>query len=175
MKMTVRELRLGDEAAFETAIAEWQRDAEREHDFAFNYGDDESYPDYLEKINAWSRGENLPVHFVPCTFLVGVLDDGRLTGRVSIRHQLNEFLREVGGHVGYMVLPQFRRQGVGTELLRQTIPFTRNLSLERILVTCDENNVGSRRIIENNGGVYEDSIESPELAQPKRRYWIETA
>jgi predicted acetyltransferase len=173
MKMTLRELRLSDEAAFEAAIAEWHREAEAEHDFAFHYGADESYADYLEKITAWSRGENLPGHFVPCSFLVGALDNGRLVGRVSIRHQLNDFLREIGGHVGYMVLPQFRRQGVGTELLRQAIPITRSLGLDRILVTCDEDNLGSRRIIELNGGIYEDSIHGPELAQPKRRYWID--
>ena len=152
MQITLRELRLSDEDAFEAAIAEWRDHAEPEYDFAFNYGDDESYADYLKKINAWSRGEMLPSHFVPCSFLVGALDDGRLVGRVSIRHQLNEFLREIGGHVGYMVLPQFRRQGAGTEMLRQCIPITRSLGLDRILVTCDENNLGSRRIIENNGG-----------------------
>lgn len=174
MKITLRELRLGDEAAFEAAIVEWRDEAEPEYDFAFKYGAEESFPDYLEKITAWSRGEKLPSHFVACSFLVGVLDDGRLAGRVSIRHQLNDFLREVGGHVGYMVLPQFRRQGVGTELLRQSIPITKSLGLDRILVTCDEDNLGSRRIIENNGGIYEDSIGGPELKQPKRRYWVDT-
>ena len=110
MKITLRELCLSDEEAFETAITTWRDEAEPEYEFAFNYGVSETYADYLKKITAWSRGESLPSHFVPCSFLVGVLDDGRLAGRVSIRHQLNDFLRELGGHVGYMVLPRFRKQ-----------------------------------------------------------------
>ena len=128
---------------------------------------------YLEILQERERGVNLPPHHVPSTFLFGFKGD-RIVGRVSIRHALNDFLLRVGGHIGYVVVPEFRRQGHATAILRLAVQFARgSLGLDRVLVTCDADNIGSIRTIENNGGVLEDVVSGPDLAKPKRRYWID--
>jgi predicted acetyltransferase len=116
---------------------------------------------------------NLPPNHVPSTFLFAFKDD-RIVGRVSIRHTLNDVLLRVGGHIGYAVVPEFRRQGHATAILRLAVQFARDrLGLDRVLVTCDADNTGSIRTIEKNGGVLEDVASGPDLDRPKRRYWID--
>jgi predicted acetyltransferase len=98
--------------------------------------------------------------------------DGKIVGRGNIRHELNDFLRQFGGHIGYGVLPQYRRRGYATEILRQAIPLAHKLGIKPILVTCDDNNVGSIKTIENCGGVLENAVPQGENKPLKRRYWI---
>jgi predicted acetyltransferase len=94
-------------------------------------------------------------------------------GRISVRHRLDAELLLTGGHIGYDIRPSKRRRGYGTEILRLALPEARRLGLARVLVTCDEDNEGSRRIIEKNGGALEDIVAVPGRPQRKRRYWIE--
>jgi predicted acetyltransferase len=81
----------------------------------------------------------------------------------------------VGGHIGYVVVPEFRRQGYATAILRQSLQIARTQGLTRVLVTADDDNIGSIKTIEKNGGVLESIVTGPDGATPKRRYWIATA
>jgi predicted acetyltransferase len=129
---------------------------------------------FLEVLSEQQRGINLPPNHVPSTFLFAYLEM-RIVGRVSIRHSLNEFLQRVGGHIGYVVVPEFRRRGLATKILAQALQIARDqLGIHRALVTCDDDNVGSIRTIEKNGGILENVITGPGLEKPKRRYWLET-
>ncbi|BDP42819.1 GNAT family N-acetyltransferase [Deinococcus aetherius] len=94
-------------------------------------------------------------------------------GRVSIRHSLNERLREFGGHIGYEVRPSARRQGHATLMLRLALDRARELGLTRVLVSCDVDNLASRRVIEANGGKLEGEFRLDFHEKPIRRYWIE--
>src|SRR5262245_50228314 len=128
---------------------------------------------YLEVLNAQARGADLTPTQVPATFLFAFVG-ARIVGRVSIRHSLNAFLQRTGGHVGYAIVPEFRRRGFATEILRQAVEIARDkLGIRRILVTCDDDNIGSIRTIEKNGGVLENVVSGPDLSIPKRRYWID--
>jgi predicted acetyltransferase len=99
--------------------------------------------------------------------------DGEIVGRSSIRWELNDFLRTLGGHIGYAVRPAFRRQGHATEILRQSVEILRARGVPRILVTCDDDNLASARVIEANGGVFERVVPHEDPAEPPRkRYWI---
>jgi len=134
-----------------------------------------SFGRYLEVLTEQERGENLPPNHVPSTFLFAFAGTS-IVGRVSIRHALNPFLERFGGHIGYVVVPEYRRQGYATEILRQSLQIARRkLGLERVLVTCDDDNVASIRTIEKNGGILESIVAGPDGDQPKRRYWIATA
>ena len=101
--------------------------------------------------------------------------DGQIVGRSSLRHELNDYLRREGGHIGYAIRPSARRQGYGTRILALTLVEARKLSFSRVLVTCDAINIGSRRIIERNGGVLEDDVISSESGQVVLRFWIDLA
>ena len=128
---------------------------------------------YLEVLQAQVRGEGLPPNHVPTTFLFA-FDEGRVVGRTSIRHHLNERLLRMHGHIGYVVVPEFRRRGYATAILRQSLEIAHgHLGIGRVLVTCDDDNVGSIRTIERNGGVLENVVTGPDLPKPKRRYWID--
>jgi predicted acetyltransferase len=141
--------------------------------FLHYYEDGMPFARYLALLEQRARGEQLPRGHVASTFLFG-FDGPRIVGRVSIRHELNDFLLRVGGHIGYAVVPEFRRQGYATAMLRASVDIAhRRLGIARILVTCDDDNVGSIRTIEKNGGVLENVVTGPDLAKPKRRYWID--
>ncbi|GAB1422154.1 hypothetical protein MASR2M15_23670 [Anaerolineales bacterium] len=93
-------------------------------------------------------------------------------GRLSIRHTLNDALLQFGGHIGYEIRPSMRRQGFATESLIQGLEIAAELGLTRVLLTCDDDNYPSQRIIEGAGGVLENKVDNgrPSLT---RRYWID--
>jgi predicted acetyltransferase len=142
--------------------------------FLHYYEDGMPFRRYLDVLADQEHGVNMPTaNHVPSTFLFAFVGN-RIVGRASIRHALNEFLHRVGGHIGYVVVPEFRRRGYATEILRQSLQIARDkCGLNRILVTCDDDNIGSIRTIEKNGGVLENVVEAPDLDKPLRRYWIE--
>ena len=143
--------------------------------FLHHYREGMTLRRYLDVLADYRDGVNLPRDHVPSTFLLAFVDD-RIVGRTSIRHRLNEHLMRVGGHIGYAVVPEFRRLGYATEILRQSVVIARDqLGVTRTLLTCDDDNVGSIRTIEKNGGVLESVVSGSDLDKPKRRYWIASA
>ncbi|MFI9171227.1 GNAT family N-acetyltransferase [Streptomyces lincolnensis] len=121
---------------------------------------------YVEMVRAEvARPRRLD--WVPMTTLWYVEDDTYL-GRLGIRHRLTPFLLERGGHIGYGVRPGARLRGHATAMLRHALPVCRDLGIDRVLVTCDTTNTGSRKVIEANGGEFEDERGG------KLRYWIRT-
>jgi predicted acetyltransferase len=96
------------------------------------------------------------------------VDGDEWLGRLSIRHTLNAALLELGGHIGYVVRPSARRKGYATQMLTQSLPFAAGLGIDPALVTCDNDNVASRKVIQAAGGELEDERHG------KLRYWVPT-
>jgi predicted acetyltransferase len=92
-------------------------------------------------------------------------------GAISLRHRLNEFLLRAGGHIGYGVRPSARRRGVATSAVGAVLSEARARAIDRVLITCDDDNAASARTIERNDGVLED-VRDTELGRT-RRYWID--
>lgn len=128
----------------------------------------EGFAEYVATVRA-DGAETTPrrIGIVPHTTWWWV-DGEDYLGRISVRHRLTDFLRDVGGHVGYYVRPSRRRRGHATAMLRAVLPYAADLGLEQVLVTCDDTNEGSRRVIEAAGGVLEDQ------RGVKLRYWLPT-
>ena len=115
------------------------------------------------------NGEVVPR--VPFSLRWLVLGD-EFIGEVSIRHRLNAWLLQEGGHIGYGIRPSRQRRGYGRLILALALEECRGLGLERVLVTALAANLASVRIIEANGGRLENEIDAPSGDGPLRRYWI---
>ena len=164
----LRPLSPGDEATF---LAAHQAMAREDFAFGLGYQAGQQWQDYLTRLERQRCGIVPESGLVPATFLVAEVG-GQLVGRSSIRHELNDFLRREGGHIGYCVLTEHRRRGYATEMLRQSLVVARAVGVDRVLVTCDHDNVGSATVIERCGGVLHSVIDC-EDGVPKRRYWID--
>jgi predicted acetyltransferase len=119
-----------------------------------------------ERLRAADPEVPRPEHIVLCDYF-WITDGAEVVGFLALRHELTPGLLEEGGHIGYSVRPSRRRQGHASRALALALIRAKELGLARVLLTCDEDNLGSRRTIENAGGAYEDSRKG------KRRYWIE--
>ena len=166
-KVLLRPPALDDAAQVAQAQTELAADG---FEFVFQQPD-ESWPSYVARVERQRLGRDIAPGRVPSTFLVAEVG-GDIVGRVSIRHELNDRLAAVGGHIGYAVRPAYRRRGYAKSMLRQSLELAKGLELRRVLITCDDDNVASARLIESCGGLLEDVI-TPDGSPPTRRYWIE--
>jgi predicted acetyltransferase len=101
-----------------------------------------------------------------------LVDGEAFIGEAGVRYTLNDWLLQIGGHVGYGIRPAFQRQGYGKLILKLALEILRDHGVKRALVTCYDKNVGSAKIIEANGGVLENLIDDPRGGGKSRRYWI---
>lgn len=98
--------------------------------------------------------------------------DEQYAGTIDIRHHLTPALRKFGGHIGYQIRPSFRKKGYGTLQLKLCLPLVWKMGIEEALITCDDNNIGSQKIIETNGGILQDKVDNGRSSLT-RRYWID--
>lgn len=125
-----------------------------------------------DRFTAWvgvlvrhEAGLDVPHDLVPSTSR-WIEEDGRLVGFISLRHELNAFLLEQGGHIGYAVRPGARGRGIATAATALMLQEARSRGIGPVLITCDDSNGASAAVIERLGGVLED------VRDGKRRYWV---
>lgn len=136
---------------------------------ASSWGTPSGFESYVTDLLAEALEESpRPAGYVPQTTLWWVEDDTYL-GRVGIRHRLTPALLEVGGHIGYDVRPTARRRGHATAMLQAALPVAHEIGIDPALITCDVDNVGSRKAILSAGGVFADHHEG------KLRFWVPTS
>ncbi|MFI5345425.1 MAG: GNAT family N-acetyltransferase [Elusimicrobiota bacterium] len=167
--MVLRELADNDEAAFLQAVQEYEGILDW---LTFQWKPGIPFSEHVERLRKNARGEDLPPGRVPDTMLYAFVD-GVIVGRVNIRHELNEHLRERGGHIGYSVAPRYRRRGYAAEMFRLCLPICRAVGLTRILITCDDDNVGSWKLLENAGARLEARRTDAQTGMFYRRYWLD--
>ena len=129
------------------------------------------FKSFLQNEANQRKGVNLRKGRVPQT-RYWLIDKGEYVGFVSIRHKLNKHLRQIGGHIGYQIRPSKRKQGYGTLILKLALQKAKKLGIKKALITCDDDNIGSRKIIESNGGILYNKIKRQ--GKLIRRYWVTT-
>ena len=129
------------------------------------------FDDMLRELTAASDPATTPPGVLAYTDF-WLMEQDCWIGLLTLRPQINAQFLHSGGHIGYVIRPSKRRCGYGTELLRLGLEKARAYGLSRVLLTCDETNSGSRKIIERNGGQFENAVVVVGQAIPKLRYWI---
>ena len=168
MGLRRRPLRVGDEREARAAHAELAGD---DFSFLLFWAPEDAWSAYVRQLERLRTGTEVPDGTVPATFLVAEVD-GELVGRVSIRHERNDWLARIGGHIGYGVRPAHRRRGYATEILRQSLIVAHAAGVERALVSCDGANIASARTIERCGGLRENVVAIDDDGALNRRYRI---
>lgn len=130
--------------------------------------------EWIAFSNRCKDPKTVPEGLAPATqYMLVREEDGKIVGMIQIRHCFNEFLEKYGGHIGYSVVPGERRKGYAAMMLKMALPVCRELRLQKVLITCDSINEGSRRTILKNGGIFESTVFEPEEGVWLERYWID--
>ena len=129
---------------------------------------------WLADVRNYTDPATLPEGKVLATQFLSIREsDGELVAMIQIRHYFNDYLEKFGGHIGYSVRPGERRKGFGKEQLRLALGFCKEtLGLDKVLISCYDDNEASRRTILANGGVYENTVHEPDHDKRLERYWI---
>ena len=129
--------------------------------------------EWVKHCRLYKNPDNVPEGRVPATQYIFVREeDNKIVGMLQIRHFLNDYLKKFGGHIGYSVAPSERRKGYASLMLKNALPECEKLGIEKVLITCVDNNIGSRKTILANGGVYESTVYEPDEKVSLEKYWI---
>lgn len=131
----------------------------------------ETYEEWLDELIKNQDKSTVLEGFVPATTYLAIREnDQRLVGMINIRHELNDYLLQLGGHIGYSVRKSERRNGYAGHMLSMALEICQTLDIKRVLITCDKNNTGSSKTIIKNGGQLENEVSSANRIT--QRYWI---
>ena len=153
-------------------IDEWRADQELHHTnrspWAIFKNDPHDFDNYLEHLEVKEAADGKVPDSV--FFLLDTERD-KLLGAVNIRHYLNDYLLREGGHIGDGIRPSERRKGYATEMIRLALTECRKLGIDKVLIVCDKDNIGSAKSIIRNGGILENEFVNSDGAV-EQRYWI---
>ena len=133
---------------------------------------DGDFEDYLRRMQILAKGKNIPASEVPRnTYFLFCAD--KIIGRSEIRRELTPELEIIGGHIGADIRKSERKKGFGVLILKLTLEKAKELGLEKVLLTCDEDNVASAKTIEKCGGKFDKQMIHEETGRMFSHYWIE--
>lgn len=155
------------EAAYHACEADFQQAGE-----TFLGAAGMNYPHFVERCQNYEQVDPGKVPQLDFFLLRDGTDGPTILGWSGLRLWLNPNLEDIGGHIGYRIRPTVRRKGYGARILAMTLAEAGRHGLSDVLLTCDSDNIGSRRIIERNGGQLASESVSPQSGVLVSRYWI---
>ena len=127
---------------------------------------------WFEELKKRSCEDTVPEGLVPSSTYLGVREkDNYIVGMIDIRHYLNEYLTQVGGHIGYGVRKSERNKGYAKQMLKLALEKSKELKIKKVLITCDEDNIASEKVILSANAKLED-IRNVD-GENKKRFWID--
>lgn len=134
--------------------------------------DYEHAEDWIKHVMLGEQKLYLPKDKVPATQYLCITEDNIIIGMINIRHELNDYLMKYGGHIGYSVHPDYRKQGYAKAQLGLALDECQQFDLKNVLITCNQSNLASSKTILAHGGVLENEIPEEGTNEIIRRYWI---
>ena len=127
---------------------------------------------WFEELKKRSNEDTVPEGLVPSSTYLGVREkDNYIVGMIDIRHYLNEYLTQAGGHIGYGVRKTERNKGYAKQMLKLALEKCKELKIKKVLITCDEDNIASEKVILSANAKLED-IRNVD-GENKKRFWID--
>jgi predicted acetyltransferase len=161
--------------SFLNALIEYQREEQSEKHGRYEHYHSldkvilqNDFQSYVKKELLKEKGIGLPDGYVPESVL-WLVDNNEFIGKINVRHKLTKDLIKMGGHIGYDIRPSKRRLGYGKIMLKLALIEAKKIGISKIMVTCNFDNIPSKKIIEKNKGILQDQLGT------KLRYWIELA
>lgn len=133
----------------------------------------ENFADFVQMLDNCEKGK-ADKQYASQTAYFAVDENDRLIGGVSIRHYLTIDGYNFGGHIGYGVRPSERKKEYGTEMLKLALEEAKRLKIYKVLLACLETNIGSNRVIQKCGGVFENKVKDSDNSIINR-YWIDVS
>ena len=165
---------ISPERCHEAAVMDYKSEFEQHEenmDGSGMLGMAKTFDEWFSMLKDNEHEETVREGYVPAnTYLAVRTSDDHVIGTISIRLRLNEYLAAYGGHIGYSVRPSERKKGYAKEMLRLALQKCKELGIDKVLVTCDKENIASARTILANGGVLESEV--PEDGSITQRYWF---
>jgi predicted acetyltransferase len=127
----------------------------------------EDFHGYLNDINNLSKGIVIPQGWVR-TSTFWLIDNDEVVGVVRVRHQDVS----TAGHIGYDISPSYRNKGYGTEILKLALAEAEKIGIKEVIVTCNIDNIASKKIIEKNNGKFLGTIFDEEENENLNKYSI---
>lgn len=128
---------------------------------------------YIAECRKYTALDTLPEGLVLATqFFYIRKTDNCLIGMIQVRHYFNDYLSKYGGHIGYSIKPNERRKGYASSMLKAVLTYCGEIGLDKILITCFDDNIGSEKTILNNGGIYESTVYEINSKRNLKRFWI---
>ena len=169
MALQLKKLDSSMKDALDAYIADWQNEEIIPSTIHKYDGDILKFVEYLDMM------ENDPPRLLVPGTVFCLVDGEEILGMCEIRHFLNSGLLKYGGHIGYGVAPKHRGNGYAAKMIGMSMPFMKQVGIDRCLITCVEENIASAKSIENAGGVLENEVEIIRNGLQKigLRYWVD--
>ena len=132
----------------------------------------EKYEDWIWLVKECEKPDNNLLGVRASTYFAVRKSDEKVVGCIELRHTLNESLAVIGGHIGFSVIPEERRKGYAAEMLKQVLAEAKNAGIDKVLLTCDTDNIASCKTIEKCGGKREQEAPFVLDGEPYYKYWI---
>jgi len=132
----------------------------------------DNYEEWFRLVKECEKPDNMSLGVQASTYFAVRKSDDSVVGCIELRHTLNEALAVIGGHIGFSVIPEERRKGYATEMLKLVLAEAEKAGIEKVLLTCDVDNIASRKTVEKCGGKKEQEDAFVLDGEPYYKYWI---